>query len=206
MDKAKIEHFKNRLLDEKSRVESLIEKIKEFENIKSDNELSSELSLYDNHPADTGQQFYDKAKGAALQKNEIEILNSINDALKDMEEGTYGKCKACGREISSGRLEFIPYTQYCINCKKAQYESMPPENHNRPPEEEVIEEPFGYGHNDGSDAVGFDAEDSYQSVDKFDRMKNVYDYGHYGEDDDEIGYVEDVEKISNRQYKNQLPD
>lgn len=193
-------------MNEKSRVESLIEKIKEFENIKSDSELSSELSLYDNHPADTGQQFYDKAKGAALQKNEIEILNSINDAIKNMEDGSYGKCKACGNEIPETRLDFIPYTQYCIECKNAQNESMPPENHNRPPEEEVIEEPFGYGYNDGSNAIGFDAEDSYQSVDKFNRMKNVYDYGHYGEDDDEIGYVEDVEKISNAQYKNQLPD
>ncbi|QGU95128.1 general stress protein [Clostridium bovifaecis] len=205
MDKAKMEYFKERLLDEKARVESLIEKIKEFENIKSDSELSSELSLYDNHPADNAQQFYDKAKGAALQKNEIEILNSINDSLKDIDMGTYGQCKACGKDISEGRLEFIPYTQYCIKCKKAQYESMPPENHNRPPEEEVIEEPFGYGHNDDSDAVGFDAEDSYQSVDNFNRMRKVYDYGDYYEDDD-IGYVEDVEKISNRQYKNQLPD
>lgn len=206
MDKSRINHFKKRLLDEKSRVEGIIEKIKEFENIKSDSELSSELSLYDNHPADTGQQFYDKARGAALQKNEIEILNSINDSLRDIEKGTYGNCRACGKEIQNERLEFIPYTQYCIECKKAQYESMPPENHNRPPEEEVIEEPFGYGHNDGSESIGFDAEDALQSVEKFNRMRKVYDIGHYGEDDDEIGYVEEIEGISNTQYKNQLPD
>lgn len=205
MDKAKVQYFKKKLLEEKSRVKSIIEKIEEYENIKSNSELSSELSLYDNHPADTGQQFYDKAKGAAFYKNEVETLNSIDDSLRSIEQGNYGVCKACGKDIPEERLEFIPYTQYCVECKNAQYNSMPPDKHNRPPEEEVIEEPFGYGNNDNSDAVGFDAEDSLQSVDNFNRMRKVYDYGDYYEDE-EVGYVENVEKISNLQYKRQLPD
>lgn len=205
MDKAKMQYFKDKLVKEKQRVENLIQQIKEFEGIESGNELSSELSLYDNHPADTAQQLFDKEKGAALQKNEIEILNSIDDSLKDIENGTYGKCKACGKEINRERLEFIPYTQYCVDCKNEQVKSMPGDKMNNPPEEDVIKRPFGYGNNDFKDAVEFDAEDSYQSVDRFNTMENVYDCGDEYEDDN-IGIVEEVEKISNEQYKNQLPD
>ncbi|KOA20967.1 general stress protein 16O [Clostridium homopropionicum DSM 5847] len=205
MEKARIEYFKDKLLKEKERVEKLIKQIKEFEGIDSDSELSSELSLYDNHPADTAQELIDKEKGAALQKNEIEILNSINDSLKSIEKGTYGKCNACGKKIDEERLEFIPYTQYCLDCKKEQVKSMPGDSKNEPPEEEVLYPPFGYGYNDFKDKVGFDAEDSYQSVDRFNSMEKVYDYGDYYEDED-IGFVEEIEKISNEEYKRQLPD
>lgn len=206
MKKSKIKYFKKKLIKRKAQVEDLINKIKEFEAIDSESELSSELSLYDNHPADTGQQFYDKAKGAALQKNEIEILNSIDDSLDDIEKGRYGVCRACGKKIPEVRLEAIPYAKYCIGCKEAQVASMPPENHNRPPEEEVIEEPFGYGNNDNSTSIPFDAEDSYQSVERFNQMDNIYELGYYDDNDDNIGIVEEVDKISNSEYKNQLPD
>ncbi|MEA4827153.1 MAG: TraR/DksA C4-type zinc finger protein [Clostridium sp.] len=205
MDKDKMQYYKDKLMKEKQRVENLIQQIKEFEGIESGNELSSELSLYDNHPADTAQQIFDKEKGAALQKNEIEILNSIDDSLKDIDNGTYGKCRACGKEINREMIEFIPYTQYCIDCKNEQVKSMPGDWNNDPPEEDIIEKPFGYGNNDFTDAVEFDAEDSYQSVDRFNTMENIYDYGDDYEDDN-IGIVEEVEKISNAQYKSQLPD
>lgn len=206
MKEKRKQYYKEKLFKEKKRVESLIDKIKEFELIKSDSELSSELSLYDNHPADTGQQFYDKAKGAALQKNEIEILNAIDDSLDDIKHGRYGICRACGKQIPDERLEVIPYAKYCIECKRAQCNSMPPDSHNRPPEEEVIEEPFGYGNNDNSTSIPFDAEDSYQEVERFNEMENIYEFNDYDEDDEHIGIVEEVDKISNQQYKDQLPD
>lgn len=205
MEKSKIGYFKDKLLKEKERVEKLIKQIKEFEGIDSSSELSSELSLYDNHPADNAQELFDKEKGAALQKNEIEILNSINDSLKSIEKGNYGVCNACGKNIDEDRLEFIPYTQYCLDCKKEQVKSMPGDFKNEPPEEDVLYPPFGYGYNDFKDKVGFDAEDSYQSVDRFNSMEKVYDYGDYYEDED-IGFVEEIEKISNEEYKRQLPD
>lgn len=205
MNNNKMQYYKDKLIREKTRVLNLIDKIKEFEGIDSDSMLSSELSLYDNHPADNAQELYDKEKGAALQKNEIEILNSIDDSLKNVEDGTYGKCKACGSSILEQRLEAIPYTQYCINCKKEQNKSMPTDEHNDPPEEDVIKAPFGYGNKDFKDFTGFDSEDSYQSVDRFNTMEKVYDYGDYS-DDENMGYVEDVEKISNEYYKNQLPN
>jgi GDP-D-mannose dehydratase len=56
--------------------------------------------------------------------------------------------------------------------------------------------------NTGIDEVGVDAEDTYQAVQRFNKLEDIaLDY-----DDDGGGYVEPIEKISNQQYKNQLPD
>jgi DnaK suppressor protein len=34
--------------------------------------------------------------------------------LRRIENGTYGKCIACGRQIEAARLEAVPWAQYCL--------------------------------------------------------------------------------------------
>jgi DnaK suppressor protein len=43
-----------------------------------------------------------------------QTLEEVQDALRRMEDGSYGKCTVCGREISPARLEAIPWTPYCL--------------------------------------------------------------------------------------------
>ncbi|KQB76696.1 molecular chaperone DnaK, partial [Clostridium butyricum] len=52
------------------------------------------------------------------------------------------------------------------------------------------------------------AEDAYQSVEFFNKMKNMDEYYNVGEEQDleEEGYVEPVERISNEYYKSTLYD
>ena len=47
-----------------------------------------------------------------------ENLLKIDEALRKLEEGTYGKCEDCGEEISEKRLKVIPFAIYCIDCKE----------------------------------------------------------------------------------------
>jgi len=47
-------------------------------------------------------------------------LQDIEDALKRLEEGTYGKCTACGEVIQPARLEIIPTAALCIECQRIQ--------------------------------------------------------------------------------------
>lgn len=42
--------------------------------------------------------------------------NAIATALSRVEDGTYGRCHGCGRDIPFGRLIAIPETLYCIDC------------------------------------------------------------------------------------------
>ena len=54
-----------------------------------------------------------------LAEVETRELKFIELAIKKMDEGTYGKCDACKRNIPLARLQALPYATFCINCKRA---------------------------------------------------------------------------------------
>ncbi len=43
-------------------------------------------------------------------------LDQINRTLKRMDDGDYGNCIDCGREIKAARLEALPFALRCIEC------------------------------------------------------------------------------------------
>jgi len=45
---------------------------------------------------------------------ESETLIQVEDALQRIEDGTYGKCRDCGRPIEPARLEAVPWAAYCL--------------------------------------------------------------------------------------------
>ncbi len=45
-----------------------------------------------------------------------EMLNKIDEALRKLQEGTYGICEECGAEIPEERLKIIPFAIYCVDC------------------------------------------------------------------------------------------
>lgn len=201
MDSKKLDYFRKKLELEKKKVYELLNQMEKNETINSNSEMSTELSFYDNHPSDSASEIFDKERGMAFKENEVSIIKKIDDALANIDKGIYGKCSMCGLDIKEERLEFIPYTEHCVECQKQINNANIEEKKNRPIEEQVLGYPFGYGYNDNKSEIGFDAEDSYQAVGRFNRRDNIVE--EYIDEDD--GYVESIEKISNEQYKNQLP-
>ncbi len=201
MDNKSMEMYKRRLLEEKKDVEDLLLLMKNTETIDSNSEMSNELSVYDNHPADVATELFDKERGLALKGNEMNILNKINSALKMIEEGSYGNCKKCGKEINEERLKFIPYAEYCADCQKEENYLVNGNLHTRDfaPKNRALEE-FYTGFNRLGE-VGFDGEDSYQGVGRYNNREKIYDEYY---EDEEDGVVEPIERISNQQYKNTL--
>ena len=55
-----------------------------------------------------------------LKQTDSKILQAIEEALWRIEKGTYGICRDCGEEIASARLNAIPWTRVCIDCKEKQ--------------------------------------------------------------------------------------
>lgn len=43
-------------------------------------------------------------------------ISHLKDALKRVEDGSYGICSDCGESISAQRLQAIPETTHCVNC------------------------------------------------------------------------------------------
>lgn len=57
-----------------------------------------------------------EGKAVAFEESglEYQTLTQVRDALRRIEDGTYGKCADCSREIPEARLEAIPWTPYCL--------------------------------------------------------------------------------------------
>ncbi|GAA5068079.1 TraR/DksA C4-type zinc finger protein [Roseibacterium beibuensis] len=43
-------------------------------------------------------------------------IQQIKAALKRMDEGEYGYCVKCGKEVSEQRLDLLPFTPFCREC------------------------------------------------------------------------------------------
>ncbi len=48
---------------------------------------------------------------------EKDKLRAVEEALQKLEEGTYGQCERCGRDIQAGRLKVMPLAKYCVECQ-----------------------------------------------------------------------------------------
>ena len=55
----------------------------------------------------------------ALIQMKSETLNKINEALRRLDEGTYGNCFECGEEIAHARLRALPFAVRCKDCEEA---------------------------------------------------------------------------------------
>lgn len=53
-----------------------------------------------------------------LKNRENHTLRSINEALRRIDEGTYGECASCGEHIEIKRLQARPTTTLCLACKE----------------------------------------------------------------------------------------
>ncbi len=168
-------------------------------------ESAGELSSYDNHPADEGTDLYEREKDIALKEHYELQLKNIDRALEAMENGTYGMCEVCGKEIPLERLQALPNTTYCIEHSPDQVTSP-----KRPLEEGVLMAPFGKFDMDEKDEnVAFDAEDSWQTVAQWGTSETPSDLAFsednyhdiYPESDENISYVEDFENfVGNDMY------
>ena len=60
--------------------------------------------------------------GRALE----ETIERIDRALAKLDDGTYGRCDACGEEIPTGRLRALPESVLCLACASAVRPQPPP--------------------------------------------------------------------------------
>jgi RNA polymerase-binding protein DksA len=110
------EDFRKRLVEERKRVKEAIDYLHE-ENPGSIQDEAQD-STADNHPADVATVTFDRELDYSLEENEERLLAAIDAALERIDEGTYGMCNTCGQPIGEERLEALPWTTQCIDCKR----------------------------------------------------------------------------------------
>lgn len=59
----------------------------------------------------------DKSFTLQMKNRERDVLWQIDEAIKRLDDGSFGECERCGEAISEGRIDAFPFTTLCIDCK-----------------------------------------------------------------------------------------
>ncbi|HOB87029.1 MAG TPA: TraR/DksA C4-type zinc finger protein [Bacillota bacterium] len=163
-------------------------------------DMVGELSLADNHPADLASENFERSKEISLQEQSYNRLRQVEEALKRIEEGTYGICRRCGADIGRERLEALPEALLCHACREHE-EREAVDRSPRPQEEGGLLPPFARRNVAGD--PGFDEEDFWQEAARHNKRPNIY------EDmleDENTGLVEGIDSLTGADYREQLED
>jgi DnaK suppressor protein len=112
------ERFRATLLEERDRVEKAIANLRDERPGSLDDEIDELAHSSDNHLAETATATLGREIDHTLGENSEEVLNQIDRALRRIDDGTYGTCGTCAREIAPERLEAYPWASLCIDCKR----------------------------------------------------------------------------------------
>lgn len=164
LERKEWQKFKQELVAQK---QGLLEEISRLEETGIGDTASDsvgELSRVDNHPADLASETFERGKDIALRDNAHVLLENVEKALSKIEEGTFGQCELCGRQISADRLAAMPSALLCIECQRETEIHVNPTA--RPLEEDSLAPPFHRSFLDTAefDNVGYDGEDALQDV------------------------------------------
>ncbi len=125
MKKTDLEKLKKLLLEKRK---ELLDEISSMTNKlgKTIKESTGDLSSYSYHMADQGTDAMEREMTFMLGSKSGRFLYHIDEALRRIERGEYGKCIACGKQISIDRLKAVPHARLCIACKSAEEEKKGP--------------------------------------------------------------------------------
>ena len=116
--KKDLDAYKEKLFNLKDDTLSQIRDISEDTLMKSQKDMSGDISGYGIHLADVATDNYERDFNLGLVSNEREIVMDIDAALKRIEDKTYGVCETCKKYIVKSRLNALPYAKYCCKCKE----------------------------------------------------------------------------------------
>lgn len=112
-----LQYFKQIILEKRKEIIEQLESLRERMMDSSGDGFVNENSPYSLHMAEQGTDAFEKEKNYLWAQRETKFLSYLEAALKRIEDGTYGYCIDCGKVIEKGRLEAVPHTQHCVNCK-----------------------------------------------------------------------------------------
>jgi DnaK suppressor protein len=89
----------------------------------SGGESGGGLSEQPLHLADIASQEAELIATIGAAENEANLVREVEDALDRIREKRFGICEGCGKAITKGRLQAIPYARQCIHCAQGNSQS-----------------------------------------------------------------------------------
>ena len=110
--------YRARLLEEQERLMNAVEFLDRENPGSISDELGDIVTAGDSNLGDTATATYDRELDQSLEEGAQQTLIAIKDALRKIEEGSYGTCEVCGKPIGDGRLAAIPWARLCIDDQR----------------------------------------------------------------------------------------
>ena len=110
MDKTDLLGYKNLLLSKRQ----------ELSTGKSRADSNPAIGEHHGDPVDIAASETDAFTQIQLHQTDGKLLRAIEDALTRIQREKFGVCEECGEPISKARLEAVPWTRWCRDCKERQ--------------------------------------------------------------------------------------
>lgn len=114
MKKEKLKIFRKLLEKQREEILNQIQSLGDDVLNKTLKESSGDLSSYTVHMADLATDNYNRDFSLDLVSNEQGVLYKINEALRRIDEESYGFCKECSKKISEKRLKAVLHADLCL--------------------------------------------------------------------------------------------
>lgn len=115
MKKQDLEEFRRLLLDRRREILGDIQGLnRESADQNRSETIGGGLSKLPTHNADVATDEYERQMSLRLTQGERNMLLEIDQALRRIEDGTYGVCEADDAPIPKRRLRAKPWARYCI--------------------------------------------------------------------------------------------
>lgn len=120
MDKKNLEYFKKLILKKREEVTKNLEYLKTVVLESTTKEGTGEHSAYSYHMADLGTDAMEREKAFLFASRDEKYIRQLDEALMRIDNGSFGICRTCDKEIAHERLEAVPTTMICFDCKVAE--------------------------------------------------------------------------------------
>ncbi|MDD5566470.1 MAG: TraR/DksA family transcriptional regulator [Candidatus Omnitrophica bacterium] len=118
LTKKELVEFRKLIVKRKNEILENLDRISEDTLKKSQKDASGDISGYTYHMADVATDNYDREFSLGLASNERQLLYELDDALKKIEESSFGVCEDCKGLITKTRLKALPYARLCLKCQE----------------------------------------------------------------------------------------
>lgn len=116
MTKENLEKIKSHLMEEKKNLENMLKNFAS-KNIHNEEDYKTNFPKYGDEMDENAAEVATFSDNLSLERKLEKNLQDVNDALKRIEDGNYGKCRYCNKEIDEKRLLARPVSGACIECK-----------------------------------------------------------------------------------------
>jgi len=120
LKKTELKAFRKLLMDKRKALMDEMGALMKEQVSSTPKDTSGDLSSHAYHMADQGTDAMEREMAFMFASKSGRLVYHIEEALRRIEEGSFGLCVQCKKPITSARLQAVPHARLCIKCKESE--------------------------------------------------------------------------------------